>query len=658
MASLEGEVLIKKAMWMYPKVAGANPSERWGHSACYYNGLIYIFGGCRGGVHFSDVLVCNLELMTWNILMTTGQGPRSRDSHSAVLVGHRMIVFGGTNGFKKVNDLYILDLHSREWSRPECHGNPPSSRESHTATLVNDEKLVIFGGSGEGESNYLNDLHVLDLKTMGWTSLDIQDNLPAPRDSHSAVAVGNRIFVYGGDSGDRYQRDVNVFDMNTLTWSKLDCHGPSPGARAGHASVSIGTKVYVIGGVRDKQYYNDVWVLDVITSSWIQLDICLPKPRGRFSHTATVTNLGIAIFGGCGEDERPLNELLILRIGVEHSRGYVDSSTSRSFRNSDYKERKMYFREAHNNLKKAFYSEKEDSAVKDAEELEIVSECSFRFSSDMLHPKRRRMSNSVAHDMKSEPDEHCLSFSRNLSPSQSDQELTLVKKINISSSSSQVHPIYMHRISNVGNSQPNYVPINRMDPQSVISRPSTLQDVNLSSEHCRNGVRSGACEVQCSGTESTSSEARKFQNLIGAEVHGQVDGAFDSGYLMTANVNGMIFRGVLFTPAPELVAQGAILGQHPTSLTCQTVNDHTKNHGTIPYSRHPQQQTKVVGRESHQSFGRESHQSFGLTQSRKSIPKAGTPLTMSKDSVLKSELQGVVLTLGGPGSDDGRSKVQ
>lgn len=31
--------------------------------------------------------------------------------------------------------------------------------------------------------------------------------------------------------------------------------------------------------------------------------------------------------------------------------------------------------------KKAFYSEKEDSAVKDAEELEIVSECSFRFSS-------------------------------------------------------------------------------------------------------------------------------------------------------------------------------------------------------------------------------------------------------------------------------------
>lgn len=35
---------------------------------------------------------------------------------------------------------------------------------------------------------------------------------------------------------------------------------------------------------------------------------------------------------------------------------------------------------------------------------------------------------------------------------------------------------------------------------------------------------------------------------IGAEVHGTVDGAFDSGYLMTANVNGQILRGVLFSP--------------------------------------------------------------------------------------------------------------
>lgn len=31
-------------------------------------------------------------------------------------------------------------------------------------------------------------------------------------------------------------------------------------------------------------------------------------------------------------------------------------------------------------------------------------------------------------------------------------------------------------------------------------------------------------------------------------MHGKVDGAFDSGYLMTAVVNGRTFRGVLFPP--------------------------------------------------------------------------------------------------------------
>lgn len=172
-------------------------------------------------MHFSDVLVCNLTTMAWNVLKTSGPGPGPRDSHSAVLVGHKMLVFGGTNGSKKVNDLHILDLLSREWARPDCRGSPPSARESHTANVVGDEKLIVFGGSGEGEANYLNDLHVLDLKSMEWSSPEVRGSVPAPRDSHSSVVVGNRLFVFGGDSGDRYQGDVNVLDMNKMTWSRV-----------------------------------------------------------------------------------------------------------------------------------------------------------------------------------------------------------------------------------------------------------------------------------------------------------------------------------------------------------------------------------------------------------------------------------------------------
>ena len=46
MGSLGGQTARKKAMWLYPKVLGFNPSERWGHSACYSHGIVYVFGVC------------------------------------------------------------------------------------------------------------------------------------------------------------------------------------------------------------------------------------------------------------------------------------------------------------------------------------------------------------------------------------------------------------------------------------------------------------------------------------------------------------------------------------------------------------------------------------------------------------------------------------
>lgn len=180
--------------------------------------------GCCGGLHFSDVLTLNVETMAWSSLATTGQRPGTRDSHGAALVGHRMLVFGGTNGGKKVNDLHVLDLRTREWTRPQCKGAPPSPRESHTVTVVGGDRLVVFGGSGEGEGNYLNDVHVLDVPTMTWSTPEVKAAdraLPAPRDSHSAVAVGARLFVFGGDCGDRYHGEVDVLDVDTMAWSRV-----------------------------------------------------------------------------------------------------------------------------------------------------------------------------------------------------------------------------------------------------------------------------------------------------------------------------------------------------------------------------------------------------------------------------------------------------
>ncbi|XP_058000567.1 uncharacterized protein LOC110670526 isoform X2 [Hevea brasiliensis] len=654
MGSLGDETTRNKAMWLYPKVLGFNPPERWGHSACYSHGVVYVFGGCCGGLHFSDVLMLNLDTMSWNILATTGQGPGPRDSHSAVLVGRQMFVFGGTNGSKKVNYLHVLDLVTKEWISPECKGTPPCPRESHTATLIGDDRIMIFGGSGEGEANYLNDLHILDLKIMRWSSPEVKGDIPVPRDSHGAVTIGNELFVYGGDCGDRYLGDVDVLNTDTLTWTKLLVQGCSPGVRAGHAAF------YVIGGVGDKHYYNDVWVLDVVTCSWTQLDVHGLQPQGRFSHTAVVTDSDIAIYGGsfcvcidrCGEDEHPLNELLVLQLAAEDHDGRYNTSMCKIFGKHWNQEKGRSPRGAENNSR-AIYLGNDKIIRKGAHEPELETKQAFWFSSDTQYPKRKRTVNSKSWEVEPEQEEHSLSLSQHSSPSQSDQEQTPVGKPADFRAAAQGFNLFKSLNQIPRNCQPNVndVASYQKEPGNTAQRiPYNLQILREQKkpEQCARVVHTGRQGMPYLSTlEEKPKDGGSAQNLIGAEVHGRVDGAFDSGLLMTATVNGKIFRGVLFSPGPEVVSRGAILPQNHASPANHIVNVQQFSNSVRMESSKPSQQPTIFP-------SQESGQSFRQTQMTRTYPVIRAAPSLAKEpKLMRSDLQGVVLTLGGPATASG-----
>uniref|UniRef100_A0A9I9CIL9 Acyl-CoA-binding domain-containing protein 4 n=1 Tax=Cucumis melo TaxID=3656 RepID=A0A9I9CIL9_CUCME len=633
-----GETSKKKAMWLYPKVMGFTPSERWGHSACYYQGNVYVFGGCCGGLHFSDVLVLNLDTMIWTNMVTTGQGPGPRDSHGALIVGNQMIVFGGTNGSKKVNDLHILDLSTKEWVQPECKGNPPSPRESHTATLVGDDKLVIFGGSGEGESNYLNDLHILDLKFMVWMNIEVRGDIPVPRDSHSATAVGHKLFVYGGDCGDRYQGGVDMLDVHSLTWSKLSVQGSSPGVRAGHAAVNIATKashyavVYILGGVGDRQYYNDAWVLDLCTCSWTQLDTCGQQPQGRFSHTAVVADSDIAIYGGCGEDERPLNDLLVLQLGAEHPNGRYNVSMCKIFGKHWNNQTRNTLREDQSGMQKTKLMgnnielvRKEDHGPK------LETKHSTQFMSETLHPKRRRTMNPKVWEVESEQEEHSLSLSQHSSPSQSDQEQTPVRKVSDSVTSSQGLRLLKH-VNHSSTSEPHSISRTQPEFRNVV-QTAAQQDLSYCGhQNPLKTEQQQLLHVVRPVKEHKSLETGLIQNMIGSEVRGRVDGAFDSGFLMTATVNGK---------GPGVFSRASIVTES-SPLPTNTLPNSNSNH--VERSKSLQQRPSVLVPES-------SGQSFRQAQliSPPPVPII-KPTPSSLPVKLRDDLQGVFLTLGGPGN--------
>ncbi|XP_061371930.1 uncharacterized protein LOC133314464 [Gastrolobium bilobum] len=631
MSSSVAEVEKKKAMWLYPKVLGFNPSERWGHSACFSMGLMYVFGGCCGGLHFSDVLTLDLDKMIWSKLATTGEKPGPRDSHSAVLVGHKMIVFGGTNGFKKVNHLHILDLVTKEWVRPECKGTPPSPRESHTATLVGDERLVIFGGSGEADANCLNDLHILDLRTMRWTSPEVKGDLPVPRDSHSTIAIGNKLIVYGGDSGDKYLGNVDMLDMATMTWSRLTVQGSSPEVRAGHAAVNIGTKVYIIGGVGDKRYYNDIWSFDICTCSWTQLDICGQQPQGRFSHTAVVADMDIAIFGGCGEDESPLNELLVLQLGAEHTNERYNISMCKDFGTYWNQEKKIIPVGAHTNSKTILLGNNMKLFRKGAYEVMSEKAPAYQFDSGTSRQKRRRIAAAKVWNIESEQEQHFLSLSLNSSPYKSDKQTTPGQKANASVMNSQQYVEFK---------QINQIPTNCQHDNGS-SNKRALKNIPQRNPKCLHFLEYQPKRERClhshedrKRAQHQAAERGPIQHVIGAEVRGRVDGAFGSGLLMPAAVNGRVFRRVLFAPGAGVVSRGGSMEPNRclTSSSIPSQSFMSSNHG---------------------DYLRASQHVDNLTPP--SPIMRGTPI-VSEENRIRSDLQGLVLTLGGPDSGNPQAK--
>jgi hypothetical protein len=47
-----------------------------------------------------------------------------------------------------------------------------------------------------------------------------------------------------------------------MAWSQAYVAGTSPSARSRHTTIAVGTKLYVFGGGDDTRVYNDLYILD------------------------------------------------------------------------------------------------------------------------------------------------------------------------------------------------------------------------------------------------------------------------------------------------------------------------------------------------------------------------------------------------------------
>ncbi|CAB4061548.1 Kelch domain-containing protein 3 [Lepeophtheirus salmonis] len=184
-------------------------------------------------------------------------------------------------------------------------------RVNHAAVAIGD-KIYSFGGYCTGE-NYKDekpiDVFILNTNTYRWSALP----KPKPRDStysdwpvqrygHSISARGDNIYLYGGRNAKKIWSALYIFNVQSLTWSKPKVSGEIPMARDGHTSTIIGDFLYICGGFENNDFSHFISKLNLSTMTWSTAWADGKAPQYRDFHSATkIGDNKILIFGGRSE---------------------------------------------------------------------------------------------------------------------------------------------------------------------------------------------------------------------------------------------------------------------------------------------------------------------------------------------------------------------
>jgi len=192
------------------------------------------------------------------------------------------------------------------WWTVQLEGGP--RRVNHAAVAVGD-RIFSFGGYCTGE-NYRDerpiDVFILNTTTYRWTEVTkpTQPSLlvtwPYQRYGHTVVSLGPTCYLFGGRNDEAACNLLYTFNTNTYQWSRPSVTGDIPGERDGHSAVIIGNFMYVFGGYEEiiERFGQDVYRLDLTSFTWKLLSCTGEPPVHRDFHTATAIENLMVIFGG------------------------------------------------------------------------------------------------------------------------------------------------------------------------------------------------------------------------------------------------------------------------------------------------------------------------------------------------------------------------
>ena len=309
------------------------------------DGTGYIFGGYGSQSCLNDLWRFSILEDEKRIILTQipqiQRYPSPRAACSISCIGNYFFLFGGTNvndnSFE--SDFWRYSITSGEWvSLRSSRGAPcPEGRWGHV-TVTYGNHLFLFGGSCP--RIVFNDIWCIDLSNhlnnnnndeipIVWEQVIITSNnevKPKPRGGHSAVVIGNYLYLFGGNDFENTFDDLWRFDLQyrkneTIGWELLYEHteavqGPSP--RIGHSAVAVGKYMIIVGGRNffSRIYATGIHIYDTILNEWLQVKYDEShRLLLRSGLCAIPCSSGVIYFGGLVNNENePCRDVVHLNL--------------------------------------------------------------------------------------------------------------------------------------------------------------------------------------------------------------------------------------------------------------------------------------------------------------------------------------------------------
>ena len=126
---------------------------------------------------------------------------------------------------------------------------------------------------------------------------------PLPRFLHAAVAVDNKLHMWGGsmEKSRELRKHVEMFDISTELWEQKPTHGTPPPGLQGTAYTVVGSSLFVFGGSDSVSRHNTLFKLDLHNFQWEQVQVSNPSSGPQRKSGCRMVSYGdnqLVVFAG------------------------------------------------------------------------------------------------------------------------------------------------------------------------------------------------------------------------------------------------------------------------------------------------------------------------------------------------------------------------